>query len=133
MRTWADPRMVDPSIEPTKRRPNQCYAGTPVKANRSAHGIAAACTLRGWLGMWSLRVAQTRAAPHLAQITCPALVLNAEADTGIFPSDAQQIYDGLASSDKTQVSIDTDHYFTTPGARSEQADTIAKWIAKRWR
>lgn len=133
MRTWADPRMVDPSIEPTKRRPNQCYAGTPVKANRSAHGIAAACTLRGWLGMWSLRVAQTRAAPHLARITCPALVLNAEADTGIFPSDAQQIYDGLASSDKTQVSIDTDHYFTTPGARSEQADTIAKWIAKRWR
>lgn len=84
MRTWADPRMVDPSIEPTKRRPNQCYAGTPVKANRSAHGIAAACTLRGWLGMWSLRVAQTRAAPHLARITCPALVLNAEADTGIF-------------------------------------------------
>ncbi|WP_235620905.1 acyl-CoA dehydrogenase family protein [Mycobacterium tuberculosis] len=67
MRTWADPRMVDPSIEPTKRRPNQCYAGTPVKANRSAHGIAAACTLRGWLGMWSLRVAQTRAAPHLAR------------------------------------------------------------------
>ncbi|AGL25736.1 hypothetical protein J113_01960 [Mycobacterium tuberculosis CAS/NITR204] len=95
--------------------------------------LAAACTLRGWLGMWSLRVAQTRAAPHLARITCPALVLNAEADTGIFPSDAQQIYDGLASSDKTQVSIDTDHYFTTPGARSEQADTIAKWIAKRWR
>lgn len=42
-------------------------------------------------------------------------MLNAEADTGIFPSDAQQIYDGLASSDKTQVSIDTDHYFTTPG------------------
>lgn len=57
----------------------------------------------------------------------------AGADIGIFPSDAQQIYDGLASSDKTQVSIDTDHYFTTPGARSEQADTIAKWIAKRWR
>jgi hypothetical protein len=28
---------------------------------------------------------------------------------------------------------DTDHYFTTPGARSEQADTIARWIAKRWR
>ena len=30
-------------------------------------------------------------------------------------------------------SIDSDHYFTTPGARSEQADIIAKWIAKRWR
>ena len=133
MRTWADPRMVDPSIEPTKRQANLCYAGIPAKANRSAHGIAAACTLRNWLGMWSLRVAQTRAEPHLARITCPALVINADADTGVFPSDAQRIYDALASTDKTQYSIDSDHYFTTPGARSEQADTIAKWISKQWR
>jgi pimeloyl-ACP methyl ester carboxylesterase len=133
MRTWADPRMVDPTIEPTHRQPNTCYAGPPVKANRSAHGIAAACTLRSWLAMWSLRTAQTRAEPHLARITCPALVINAEADTGVFPSDAQRIYDALAGTDKAQCSINTDHYFTTPGARSEQADTIAKWIAKRWR
>lgn len=133
MRTWADPRMVDPNIEPSKRPANHCYAGVPVKANRSAHGIAAACTLRNWLGMWSLRVAQTRAEPHLSRITCPALVINAEADTGVFPSDAQRIYHALAGNDKAQVSIDTDHYFTTPGARTEQADTIAKWISKRWR
>jgi pimeloyl-ACP methyl ester carboxylesterase len=133
MRTWADPRMVDPSIEPTTRQPNQCYAGVPAKANRSAHGIAATCTLRNWLGMWSLRVAQTRAEPHLARITCPALVINAEADTGVFPSDAQRIHDALASTNKAQASINTDHYFTTPGARSEQADTIARWITKRWR
>ena len=133
MRTWADPRMVDPSIEPTKRQPNLCYAGIPAKANRSAHGIAAACTLRNWLGMWSLRVAQTRAEPHLARIACPALVINADADTGVFPSDAQRIYDGLAATDKAQCSIDTDHYFSSPGARTEQADTIAKWISKRWR
>ena len=133
LRTWADPRMVDPTIEPTKRPANMCYAGVPVKANRSAHGIAAACTLRNWLGMWSLRHAQTRAEPHLARIDCPALVINAEQDTGVYPSDAQRIYDALAGTDKSQCSVDTDHYFTTPGARSEKADTIAKWIAKRWR
>lgn len=132
MRTWADPRMVDPTLEPTKRQPNSCYAGPPVKANRSALGIAAACTLRNWLGMWSLRVAQTRAEPHLRRITCPALVINAEADTGVFPSDARRIYDALAGSDKSQAAIDTDHYFTTPGARDAQADTIAAWIGQRW-
>lgn len=132
LRTWADPRMVDPTLEPTKRPPNMCYAGPPAKANRSAYGIAAACTLRNWIGMWSLRHAQTRAEPHLALIDCPALVINAEQDTGVYPSDARRIYEALASTDKAQLSIDTDHYFTTPGARSEQADTIAKWIAKRW-
>ncbi len=85
LRTWADPRMVDPLLEPTKRPANMCYAGVPAKANRSAHGIAAACTLRNWLGMWSLRHAQTRAEPHLARIDCPALVMNAEQDTGVYP------------------------------------------------
>jgi hypothetical protein len=133
LRTWADPRMVDPTLEPTRRQANMCYAGPPVKANRSAYGIAAACTLRNWIGMWSLRHAQTRAEPHLALIDCPALVINADQDTGVYPSDAQRIHDALGSADKTRLSIDTDHYFTTPGARSEQADTIAKWIAKRWR
>ena len=133
MRTWADPRMVDPTIEPTNRTPNRCYAGVPAAANRSTHGIAAACTLRNWIGMWSLRHAQTRAEPHLAQIDRPALVINAQQDTGVFPSDAQRIFDALGATDKGMCAIDTDHYFTTPGARSEQADTIAKWIAKRWR
>jgi pimeloyl-ACP methyl ester carboxylesterase len=133
MRTWADPRMVDASIEPTKRQPNMCYAGVPAKANRSGHGIAAACTLRNWLSMWSLRTAQTRAEPHLARVRCPALVINADADTGVFPSDAQRIFDALAGTDKTAASVDTDHYFTTPGARGEQADIITGWIGKRWR
>jgi esterase/lipase len=83
--------------------------------------------------MWSLKTAQTRAEPHLGRVTVPALVINADQDTGVFPSDAQRIFDALASTDKTRCSIDTDHYFTTPGARSEQADTIARWIAKHWR
>lgn len=132
MRTWADPRMVDPTLEPTSRQANMCYAGIPVTANRSARGIAAACTLSNWLGMWSLRTAQTRAEPHLARITQPALVINAHADTGVFPSDAQLIHDCLATSDKALRSVDTDHYFTTVGARDTQADIIAEWIGQRW-
>lgn len=88
--------------------------GRPGEGQRSARGIAAASTLRNWLGMWSL-------------------LLNAEADTVFFPSDAQRIFDALAATDKAQASIDSDHYFTTPEARGEQADLIAKWIAKRWR
>jgi pimeloyl-ACP methyl ester carboxylesterase len=133
MRTWADPRMVDPTLDPSNRPPNTCYVGPPAKANRSAHGVGSACTLRNWISMWSLRHSQTRAEPHLARITCPALIINAEQDTGVFPSDAQRICGALAGTDKTMRSIDSDHYFTTPGARSELADLIAKWIGKRWR
>lgn len=131
-RTWADPRMVDPTLEPTSRPANLCYAGVPVKANRSTFGIACATTLKNWIGMWSLTHAQTRAEPHLADITVPALVINADGDTGVFPSDAKRIHDALASTDKSTASILADHYFQNPGARDAQADTIAEWAAGRW-
>jgi len=54
-------------------------------------------------------------------------------ETGVDPTDAQRIFVALGSEDKARCSIDTDHYFLSPGARSEKADTIAKWIGKRWR
>ena len=112
-RAWSTPRSNRPS-----GRPNMCYAGVPVKANRSAHGIAAACTLRNWIGMWSLRHAQTRAEPHLARLTCPALVINAEQDTGVYPSDAQRIYDALASDRQGDSARSTPTTTSPPRARA---------------
>ncbi|WP_419228306.1 alpha/beta hydrolase [Gordonia sp. CPCC 205515] len=131
-RTWADPRMVDPTLEPTKRQPNSCYAGVPEKANRSVFGIASACTLRTWLSLWSLDHSYARSHFHLPQITVPALVLNADGDTGVFPSDAQQILDQLGATDKEFHEFATDHYFLENNARAEAADLIDAWIGKRF-
>lgn len=131
-RTWADPRMVDPTIEPTERQPNLCYAGVPERANRSVFGIASACTLRTWLSLWSLEHSQTRARAHLPNITVPALVVNALADTGVFPSDAAAIHDLIGAEDKESQELVADHYFLNPGARDELADLVAAWIEKRF-
>lgn len=38
--TWADPRMVDPGIEPSARAPNGCYAGVPGARSGQADLIA---------------------------------------------------------------------------------------------
>ncbi|GAB2458544.1 alpha/beta hydrolase [Xylanimonas ulmi] len=130
-RTWADPRMVDPTLEPTRREPNRCYAGVPQRANRSVYGIASACTLRTWLSLWSLDDSQTRAHAHLPKITVPTLVVNANADTGVFPSDAAAIYDLLGADDKALHELDADHYFRDAGARDELADLVAAWAAPR--
>jgi dienelactone hydrolase len=132
-RVWADPRMVDPSLEPTKRPPNSCYLGDPRWANYSPWGIGMTSTLRGWLSMWSLRTSQCQAAPHLAKVEVPALVINADADTGVFPSDAAAIAGALAAKDKTVLSMAGEHYFRQPeGARDALADRIAEWIAARF-
>ncbi len=131
-RTWADLRMMDPAIEPSDRRPNWCYLGEPVKANYGVFGIGTQSTLRTWLSMWSLRTSQCTAAPHLARITVPSLVLHATADTGVFESDARGLFDALAAADKRFETIRADHYLLEPAtARAEAADLIASWVADR--
>lgn len=132
-RTWADPRMVDPTLEPSSRPPNLCYGGVPQRANSSVWGLGVANTLRTWLSMWSLETSQCRGEPHLARVLVPALVINAHADTGVFPSDAKRIFDAVGSTDKSAHSIEGDHYFQAPSnARDEVADLVVDWLRTKW-
>jgi len=131
-RSWADLRMIDPSIEPSDRRPNWCYLGDPMRANYGVFGVGTVSTLRSWLSMWSLRTSQCTAAPHLARITQPALVIHATADACVYASDAQALYDAIAADDKTLEFIKAGHYLTEPeGARAQAADLIAAWVTSR--
>jgi hypothetical protein len=133
LRTWADPRMVDPTIEPSERPTGQCYRGSTEASNKGGHGIGGQTTLRNWLNMWSLEESQCRAEPHLAKVTVPTLVMNPTGDTGVFPSDAGRIYDAIASTDKSRVDLPGDHYFLEPaGARDAVADEIVGWIRERF-
>ena len=130
-RSWADLRMIDPSIEPSDRRPNWCYLGDPMKANYGVFGVGTVSTLRSWLSMWSLRTSQCVAAPHLARITLPALVVHATADACVYESDARALYDALAAPDKTLEFVKADHYLQEPaGSREQAADLIAAWVAQ---
>lgn len=128
-RTWADPRFVDLTIDPSERALG-CYGGDASRANRTPFGLAATCTLRSWLSMWSLRESQCVGAPHLGRIDVPALVVQSTADRGVYPSDARAVHDALASSDKTLEFLAGEHYFET-GGRDDVADLIAAWIVAR--
>jgi hypothetical protein len=131
-RVWADPRMVDPAIDPSDRPANSCYLGNPRSANYGPYSIGSTSTLRTWLSMWSLRTSHCRGEPHLRKITVPSLVVQSTGDTGIFPSDTRRIYDALAAEDRQLHMIHGDHYLTTPpGAREEVADLLAEWVRKR--
>ncbi|HXX89113.1 MAG TPA: hypothetical protein VEI83_02675 [Acidimicrobiales bacterium] len=133
-RTWADLRFLDPALDPSARPAGRCLGGDPRWCNRSPFGIAANCSLRTWLGMWSLRDSQCRGEPHLRRIDVPALVIQSTADVGVFPSDARTIHDALASQDKTLEWIDGDHYLESPAAaRAVTAELVAAWITARAR
>lgn len=128
-RVWADLRFADLSLDPSDRRPG-CYAGDPRGANYGPFAIGATSTLRSWLSMWSLEASQCRGEPHLRRITVPSLVVQSTADRGVFPSDAQAIFDALAADDKGLHFVPGEHYFED-GGRDEVADLLAGWIDAR--
>ena len=131
-RTWADPRMVDPALDPSDRPTPACYLGDPARANRGVLGIGIMNTLRTWLSMWSLEDSRCGGAEHLSKIELPALVVQPTMDVGVFPSDAAAITEALASTDKRVESLPGDHYFREPGgARDAVADLIGGWVADR--
>jgi hypothetical protein len=130
-RLWADPRLLDATIDPNRRVPDICYLGDPKAANFSVWGVGQCNTLRTWLSMWGLETSQCRAEPHLARVRVPSLVLNADADTGVFPSDAQRIFAAIAADEKELVEVEGDHYLRNPAtARTAVADLIEAWAQK---
>ncbi len=132
-RTWADLRFLDPALDPSDRPTPACYRGDPETTNRGVDGLGTLNTLRTWLSMWSLDESQCRSAEHLGAIAVPALVVQATMDSGVFPSDARAILDGLAAGDKRLVDMPGDHYFRgvagTP--RGDVAELISEWVSER--
>jgi pimeloyl-ACP methyl ester carboxylesterase len=131
-RVWADLRFADLSLDPSDRSPG-CYLGDPKRANYGPSGIGRCNTLRTWLSMWSLDHSDCQAAPHLARISVPSLVVQTRADQGVFPSDGRALHEALAADDKTlEEFVPGDHYLLAPAdARNKVADLVAGWIGER--
>jgi fermentation-respiration switch protein FrsA (DUF1100 family) len=95
-------------------------------------GIGVANTLRTWLEMWSLRDSHCRGELHLPRLDLPTLLIQPDADSGVFPSQAQTIFDAVGAHDKEQVTMPGDHYFVAdPTYRPAVADRIVAWLAER--
>ncbi|MCJ2187621.1 alpha/beta fold hydrolase [Novosphingobium beihaiensis] len=126
-RQFADPRFLDLSIDPSKRRVG-CYMGDPRESNYSGYGLAPITSAREWLAMWSLSKTQVCIEEQLPRITQPAMVIFANYDQGVYPSHAHAIHDALGSKDKRLVFLDGAHYFESDGSRAELASVISDWL-----
>jgi pimeloyl-ACP methyl ester carboxylesterase len=131
-RTWADLRFVDPALDPSDRPTPACYRGDPETTNRGADGIGTLNTLRTWLSMWSLDESQCLSSEYLGLIDTPALVVQATRDSGVFPSDARAIFEGLATTNKQLLEMPGDHYFRGPGSpRTDVAEVLVEWVREQ--
>lgn len=130
--TMADPRFLDPALEPNGRKPGVCYLGDPRVVNDGPVGLARFCTLRSWLSQWSYDESRAHGERNAASTRVPTLVVVNGADDAVPPSHMQRLYDAIPHSDKEMHEIPgASHYYI--GQRSELARAVrsfTEWAQK---
>ena len=129
--TMADPRFLDPTLDPSDRRPNWCMLGDPKVVNDGPVGLARFTTLRSWLSQWAYDESNADGLKCAARIACPMLVIENGADDACTPSHAARLMDAAVHCTKDHHVIDgaNHYYFGQPELAQQAADIVHDWIA----
>ncbi len=131
--TMADPRWLDPAIDPNDRTPGRCYLGDPRLINDAPGGLARWSTTRSWLSQWGLETSRADGLACAAFCEVPTLVIDNSADDACTPSHAERIFAAVAATDKTRVTIAgaTHYYAFQPDKLAEAVATVRNWLLAR--
>ena len=129
-RTMADPKWLDPSIDPNGRKENWCFLGEPRIVNDSPVGLARFCSLRSWLSQWSYDLANGDGIKCAGEISIPALVIGNSDDDAITPAHTHNLYNAIKHPQKILKWIDgaNHYYFGQPDKSNEAAEECKKWL-----
>ena len=132
-RTMAEPRFLDPNIDPNDRKIGWCYLGHPETVNNGPVGLGRFSTLRAWLSQWSIDDTNVHGERCAAQITVPLLALENTADDCIPRPHTERLYHAAASADKTLKSIRgaTHYYAGQPELLQQAVDLALDWMNER--
>lgn len=132
-RTLADPRFLDPALDPNDRKPRWCYLGNPETVNTGPVGLARFCTLRSWLSQWSLDDSRGDGVACARTIAAPLLVIENSADDAVPQPHPGMIHAAAGSADKSMHVIrGANHYYAgQPQLLDEALQLIGDWMNKR--
>jgi hypothetical protein len=142
-RTLADPRYLDPTIDPSQRRPGSIfsYGRDPVVGNYG-EGLARTMSARGWLSTWSGLASHADLKRTIAGVRVPTLVVCPLADTDIHPSECRRTFEASAAPDKQWAELAwADHYLRPVGPEGARLgdprvrlarEIVLPWLRARW-
>lgn len=136
-RTDADPRFVDPTIDPNDRPHGSLFGKRPDLTNYGLVGFGRLTTPDAWLSTWSATTSNAGFARCAAGVHIPTCFVEFTGDQAAFTSDSQRMFDAIAASDKTRASVRGAH-FGQPLAQGEPtgyaaaSDIFGTWLSERF-
>jgi hypothetical protein len=140
-RTLANPAYLDPTIEPNNRRMGSIFApADPIVGNYGPGGLARTMTPRAWLSTWSGLSSQADLPDTIGHVTVPTLIVYADGDSDIYPSEQQETFEKSGAADKQLVNLEfADHYLNPVGPggaaladpRERLIEMIVPWMEAR--
>jgi hypothetical protein len=97
-------------------------------------------TPRAWLSTWSGLSSQADLPDTIVRVTIPTLIVYADGDCDIFPTEQQELLEKSGAKDKTLMQLEwADHYLHPVGdggakladPRDRLIDMIVPWIEER--
>lgn len=85
-RTLADPRCLDPALDPNDREPGTTVWGPPRQQNYAANSMGRYTSLTAFLSQWA-PCSRGHGPSNLARTSVPVLLVEHTADSSTFPSD----------------------------------------------
>ena len=132
--TMADPRWLDPTVDPNDRETGTCYLGDPRVVNDSPIGLARFCSLRSWLSQWSYDDARGDGVACARDVSAPTLVIGNLADDACTPSHTRRLFEAIGNPDKEMHEIPgANHYYAGPDQRQplkEAVGIITDWLER---
>jgi pimeloyl-ACP methyl ester carboxylesterase len=128
--TMADPRWLDPTLEPNDRQPGHCYLGDPEVVNDGPVGLARFTTLRSWLSQWSFDESRADGVACAARVSVPVLVIRNGGDDAVPTSHPQRLFDAVPHRDKELVEIAGagHYYFGQPDKLAQSVSHCLRWL-----
>ncbi len=132
--TMADPRWLDPTVDPNDRTPGTCYLGDPRVVNSSPVGLARYSSLRSWLSQWSYDDARGDGIACGRDVAVPTLVIGNLADDACTPSHTRRLFEAIGHPDKEMHEIaGANHYYAGPDQRetlAQAVSVISDWLTR---
>ena len=132
-RTLADPRFLDPALDPNDRPIGRCYLGDPETVNSGPVGLARFSTLRAWLSQWSIDDTNGEGVACAARISAPLLFIENSADDAVPAYHCKSVFDAATTADKTYEVIEgaTHYYVGQPDLLGHVTRLSETWLGDR--